>query len=169
LHNVSLSLQLAGDREGTLAAAQRAVALAEKFGLFAYVASSLVLAAWGSAAGSGIADAAGLIDAKIAPATAAGPVPQYYLGVAADVLLAAGRAGEALAYLDRAIAGVDEPGVGFYLPEIYRLRGECLLAVDRGNNEKARQAFKTAADIARRQGAIVFQRRAEASVEKLAG
>ena len=145
------------------------MALAEKFGLFAYVASSLVLAAWGSAAGSGIADAAGLIDAKIAPATAAGPVPQYYLGVAADVLLAAGRAGEALTYLDRAIAGVDEPGVGFYLPEIYRLRGECLLAVDRGNNEKARQAFKTAADIARRQGAIVFQRRAEASVEKLAG
>jgi predicted ATPase/class 3 adenylate cyclase len=169
LHNVSLGLQLAGDREGTLAAAQRAVALAEKFGLYAYAASSLVLAAWGSAAGSGIADAAGLIDAKIAAATAAGPVPQYYLGVAADVLLAAGRAGEALAYLDRAIAGVDEPGIGFYLPEIYRLRGECLLAIDRGNNEEAHQAFTTAAYIARRQGAIVFQRHAEELIEKRAG
>ena len=41
----------------------------------------------------------------------------------------------ALAHLDHAIAGIDEPGVGFYLPEIYRLRGECLLALDRDNKE----------------------------------
>jgi predicted ATPase/class 3 adenylate cyclase len=168
LHNVSLGLQLAGDREGTLAASQRAVALADKFGLFAYGASSLVLAGWASAAGSGIADAAGLIDAKIAAATSAGPVPQYYLGVAAEVLLAAGRARDALAHLDRAIAGVEEPGVGFYLPEIHRLRGECLLALDRHNKDKARQAFTMASDIAQRHGAIIFQRRAAASLTELA-
>jgi len=169
LHNAALGLQLAGDREATLAAAQRAVALAEKFGLYAYGASSLVLTAWASAAGSGIADAAGLIDAKIAAASAAGPVPQYYLGVAADVLLAAARARDALAHLDRAVAGVDEPGIGFYLPEIYRLRGECLLALDRNNKDQARRAFAMASDIARQQGAIIFQRRAEASLKELAG
>jgi class 3 adenylate cyclase/tetratricopeptide (TPR) repeat protein len=168
LHNAALGLQLGGDRDATLAAAQRAAALAEEFGLYAYGASSSVLAGWASATGSAIADAAGVIDAKIAAATSAGPVPQYYLGVAADVLLAAGRAGDALTHLDRAVAGVDEPGVGFYLPEIYRLRGECLLAIDRGNKEQARQAFTTAADIARRQGAIIFQRRAEASLAELA-
>ena len=168
LHNAALGLQLGGDRDATLAAAQRAAALAEKFGLYAYGASSSVLAGWASATGSAIADAAGVIDAKIAAATSAGPVPQYYLGVAADVLLAAGRAGDALAHLDRAVAGVDEPGVGFYLPEIYRLRGECLLALDRNNKEQARQAFTTASEIAQRQGAIIFQRRAEASLAELA-
>jgi class 3 adenylate cyclase/tetratricopeptide (TPR) repeat protein len=168
LHNAALGLQLAGDREATLAAAQRALALAEKFGLYAYGASSSVLVGWASAVGSGIADAASLIDAKIAAATAAGPVPQYYLGVAADVLLAAGRAGDALAHLDRAAAGVDEPGIGFYLPEIYRLRGECLLALDRNNKEEARQAFTTASEIARRQRAVIFRRRAEASLKELA-
>jgi class 3 adenylate cyclase/tetratricopeptide (TPR) repeat protein/energy-coupling factor transporter ATP-binding protein EcfA2 len=167
LHNASLGFQLANDREGTLAAAQRAVGLAEKFGLYAYGASSHVLAGWATAAGSGTADAARLIDAKIAAATAAGPVPQYYLGVAADVLLTAGRAGDALVHLDRAIAGVDEPGIGFYLPEIYRLRGECLLALDRNNKEEARQAFTAARDTAKRQGAIIFQKRAAASLDQL--
>jgi tetratricopeptide (TPR) repeat protein len=94
-------------------------------------------------------------------------VPQYYLGVAADVLLAAGRAGDALAHLDRAVAGVDEPGVGFYLPEIYRLRGECLLALDRSNKDEAKRTFVTASEIARRQGAIVLKHRADASLGKL--
>jgi tetratricopeptide (TPR) repeat protein len=96
-------------------------------------------------------------------------VPQYYLGVAADILLAAGRAADGLAHLDRAIAGIDEPGVGFYLPEIYRLRGECLLALNRANKDAARQAFVIARDIARRQGAVIFERRAEASLAELDG
>ena len=75
----------------------------------------------------------------------------------------------ALAHLDRAIAAIDEPGVGLYLPEIYRLRGECLLALDRANKDAARRAFAIARDIARWQGAIIFERRAEASLAELSG
>lgn len=37
---------------------------------------------------------------------------------------------------------------GAYLPEIYRLRGACLLALDRGNKTEALSAFTTAADSA---------------------
>ena len=164
LHNSGIAYQLAADRDATFAAAQRAAALAEKFGLLPWRASSLVLAGWATAVGSGVADAARLFDAEIDNATAAGPVPQYYLGLAAEVLLAAGRPADGLAHLDRAIAAIDEPGVGFYLPEIYRLRGECLLALDRDNKDEARSAFATARDIARRQGAVIFERRAEASL-----
>jgi tetratricopeptide (TPR) repeat protein len=109
-----------------------------------------------------------LIDAEIANATAAGPLPQYYLGLAAEVLLAAGRPADALGHLDRAIAGIDEAGVGIYLPEIYRLRGACLLALDRRNKAEARSAFAAAADIAKRQGAVIFERRAQASLSKFA-
>ena len=69
--------------------------------------------------------------------------------------------------LYRAIAAIDEPGVGFYLPEIYRLRGECLLALGRGNMDEARQAFAAARDIAIRQGAVIFERRAEASLGEI--
>jgi tetratricopeptide (TPR) repeat protein len=130
LHNACMAHQLGGEREAALAAAQRAADLAEKFALSPWRASSLVVKGWATAVG-GVEEAAQLIDREIDKATAAGPVPQYYLGLAAEVLLAAGRPADGLAHLDHAIATVDEPGVGFYLPEIYRLRGECRLALGR--------------------------------------
>jgi class 3 adenylate cyclase/tetratricopeptide (TPR) repeat protein len=167
LHNTGIGHQLGGDREATFKAAHRAAALAEKFGLPPWRASSLVLAGWATATGGGIADAVRLIDAEIGNATAVGPLPQYYLGLAAEVLLAAGRPSDGLAHLDRAIAGTDEFGIGFYLPEIYRLRGACLLALDRDNKDEARSAFTTAAEIARRQGAVIFERRAETSLSEI--
>ena len=168
LHNSGIGYQLGGNRDAAYAAAHRAAGLAEKFGLMPWRAGSLVLAGWATAVGAGVADAARRIDAEIDNATAAGPLPQYYLGLAAEVLLAAGRPADGMAYLDRAIAGIDEPGVGFYLPEIYRLRGVCLLALSRDNKDEAGSAFATAHDIARRQGAVIFERRAEASLSDLA-
>ena len=164
LHNFSISHQIAGDRDAAFAAGSRAAALAQKFGLLPWRAGSLLLTAWASAVGAGIADAARLVDAEIAGATASGPLPQYFLGLAGEVLLAAGRPADALAHFDRALAGIDEPGVGFYLPEIYRLRGKCLLALDRDNKDEAKAAFATAQDVARRQGAVMLQRRAETSL-----
>jgi class 3 adenylate cyclase/tetratricopeptide (TPR) repeat protein len=168
LHNNAMRLQVAGDRNAAFASAHRTVLLADKFGLLPWRASSLVLTGWATAVGAGIADAARLIDAEIDRATAAGPLPHYYLGVAAEVLLAAGRPADGLGHLDRALAGIDEPGVGLYLPEIYRLRGLCLLALGRDNKEEARLAFATARDIAQRQGAVIFERRASASLAEVA-
>ena len=168
LHNCGIGHQLVGEREATYAVAHRAVAQAEKFGLPPWRASSLILAGWATASGAPNDEAVRLIDAEIGNATAAGPLPQYYLGLAAEVLLAAGRPSDALSHLDRALAGIDEAGVGFYLPEIYRLRGACLLALDRGNKTEARSAFATAVEIARRQGAVIFERRAQASMSEFA-
>jgi class 3 adenylate cyclase/tetratricopeptide (TPR) repeat protein len=168
LHNGSIGHQLGGNRDATFTAAQRALGLAQKFGLSPWRASSVVVASWATAVGSGAADAVRRIDAEIGNATAVGPLPQYYLGLAAEVLLAAGRPADGLAHLERAIAGIDEPGVGFYLPEIYRLRGACLLALSRDSKVEARSAFAIARDIARRQGAVIFERRAEASLAELA-
>jgi len=167
LHNGGIGYQLGADRDATFAAAHRALGLAEKFGLLPWRASSLVLAGWATAIGSGVADAVRLIEAEIGNATAVGPLPQYYLGLAAEVLLAAGRPADGLAHLDRAIDGIDEPGIGFYLPEIYRLRGACLLALNRNNTEEARSALVTALDIAARQGAVIFERRARASLSEI--
>jgi predicted ATPase/class 3 adenylate cyclase len=169
LHNCGIGHQLGGDREATFTAAHRALGLAEKFGLSPWRASSVVVTSWATAVGSGVTDAVRRIDAEIGNATAVGPLPQYYLGLAAEVLLTAGRPVDGLAHLDRAIAGIDEPGVGVYLPEIYRLRGACLLALSRGNKDEARSAFATARDIARRQGAVIFERRAEAALAELGG
>jgi tetratricopeptide (TPR) repeat protein len=141
--------------------------LAQKFGLVPWRAGSLVLASWATGIGSGVPDAVRVIDAEIGNATAAGPLPQYYLGLAAEVLLTAGRPADGLAHLDRAIAGIDEAGIGFYLPEIYRLRGACLLSLSRNNRDEASSCFAAARDIARRQGAVIFERRAETSIADL--
>jgi class 3 adenylate cyclase/tetratricopeptide (TPR) repeat protein len=164
LHNFAIRHQLAGDRDAAFSAANRAAALAQKFGLVPWRGGSLLIAAWATAVGSGVADAVCVIEAEINGATAAGALPQYFLGLAAEVMLAAGRPADGIAYLDRAIAAIDEPGVGFYLPEIHRLRGKCLLALDRDRKEEARLAFETAREIAQRQGAMIFERRARSSL-----
>ena len=70
LHNFGIGHQLGGDREATFAAAHRAAALAEKFGLLPWRAGSLLLAGLGDRDRRGVADAARLIDAEIANATA---------------------------------------------------------------------------------------------------
>jgi predicted ATPase len=134
--------------------------MVEKFGLLPLRAHSLLLSAWANATGSGAAKSARLIDTEIDNATVVGPLPRYYLGLAAEVMLAAGRPADGLAHLDRAIAMLDEPGVGLYVPELYRLRGECLLALNRRNKAKAKQAFEIARDVAREQGATLFEGRA---------
>jgi predicted ATPase/class 3 adenylate cyclase len=168
LHSTAMGHQFEGDREAAYTAAHRSAALADKFGLPPWRASSLILVGWATATGAGAADAVRLIDTEIANATAVGPLPQYYLGLAAEVLLAAGRPADALGHLDRAIAGIDEAGIGIYLPEIYRLRGACLLALDRHNKAEARSAFAIAVDIGKRQGAVIFERRAQASLSEFA-
>jgi hypothetical protein len=167
LYNTAMGHQFVGDRHTTALLAQRAAALAEKYGLASWRAGSLMLVAWANTTGSGIAAAARLVDAEIGNATAVGPVPQFALGLAAEVLLAAGRPADGLAHVNRAIAAIDEPGVGLYLPEIYRLRGLCLLALDRNAKQEARPAFIAARDIARRQGSTLFLRRAEAALAEL--
>jgi hypothetical protein len=43
-----------------------------------------------------------------------------------------------------------------------------LLALDRHNKAEARSAFAIATDIARHQGAVIFERRAQASLSELA-
>jgi class 3 adenylate cyclase len=78
--NLGIAHQLVGDREATYAAAQRVLAVAQKFGLLPWRAGSLLLAGWATAVGSGIADAARLIDAEIDNATTTGPLPQFFLG-----------------------------------------------------------------------------------------
>jgi tetratricopeptide (TPR) repeat protein len=169
LHNSAMRHQLVGDRDTTLMVARRAAALAEEFYLSQYLSGSLLLTGWATAVGKGTTSATQLVEAEIDKATAFSPVPQYYLGLAAEVMLAAGRPADSLVCLDRAIAAIEEPGVGFHMPEIHRLRGECLLALDRHNKEEARRAFNSAREIAQQHGAIMFERRAEASLSNLTG
>jgi predicted ATPase/class 3 adenylate cyclase len=117
LYDSAICYQLIGDRDRTFGSAQSVALLAEKFGLGVYRAAGVLLMAWATALGGGLKDSVRVFDSEIDTATATGPLPQYYLGLAGGVLLAAGRPADGRAYLDRAIATIDEPDVGFFLPE----------------------------------------------------
>jgi predicted ATPase len=167
LNTSGIFYQFSADRESTLNAATRLAAMVEKFGLLPLRGHSVLLSAWANATGSNVAASARLVDAEIDKATAVGPLPRYYFGLAAELMLAAGRPADGLAHADRAIAKLDEPRVGLYVPELYRLRGECLLALSRRNKTKAKRAFATARDIAREHGATLFESRAELRLAQL--
>ena len=160
-YNAAMAHQIGGNRDLTGEMAERMIALGDRYGFPSYRAGAMLLLAW--ARGTERAGSTDM-EKEIAQAVAAGPNVQYLLGVAGEVMLAAGRSDRAEALVDRALVANQEPDVGFYLAEIWRLRGDCLLALDRANRDKARQAFATARGIARQQGAVVFERRAEASL-----
>src|SRR4029453_124465 len=86
----------------------------------------------------------------------------------AEVCRASGRAREGLAALDEALAHARETGERYQEAEIHRLRGELLLA-DQGTAAvpAARACFEQARDVARRQSARSWGRRAPTSLERL--
>ena len=86
-----------------------------------------------------------------------GPMPVYYTGLLAGVRLEAGQAAPAHELLDGVLTTVKEPGVGFYLPQIHRLRGECLLRLDQSNFDDAVREFEAAIAAAKLQQAHAFQ------------
>jgi len=69
-------------RRHTADCAQRAFALAEKFDMRLWRASSLLLLAWAGATGAGATEAARSVETEIDSATRVGPVPQVHLGLA---------------------------------------------------------------------------------------
>ncbi|HWI25860.1 MAG TPA: adenylate/guanylate cyclase domain-containing protein [Stellaceae bacterium] len=165
IYNAAMVHQIGGDRELTGQMAERALALTDKYGFPPYRAGAILLLAW--ACGAERAESAELLDQEIARAAAAGPGVQYLLGLAGEVMLGTGSCERAMALFDRALASNQEPEVGFYLAEIWRQRGTCLLTLGRANTAEARQAFLTARAIARQQGATVFESRAAAALAEI--
>jgi class 3 adenylate cyclase/tetratricopeptide (TPR) repeat protein len=166
-YNAATAYQLAGDRDATMAWVERTIALAEKYGFAPYRMGAILTGGWAELSPQRYAPQVALVETELERAVAVGSSAQHLFGLAGEVMMVAGRHADAIALLDRGIAANDEPGVGYYLAEIHRLRGRCLLALDRGNLEAARAAFAAAREIAHRQGAILLERRAEAALAGL--
>jgi hypothetical protein len=84
----------------------------------------------------------------------------------ADVDLMAGRPDDALATVTAGLSIVEVNGEHWFESELQRLRGQALVAT--GEREAGRRAIREAIDVATRQGAIGFSRRAEADLAALA-
>jgi hypothetical protein len=67
-----------------------------------------------------------------------------------------------------ALDTLTEPGIGFYVPELYRLQGVCLFRLDSNDKEEAMSSLRMAVDIAKQQGAVLFQLKAAISMAEAA-
>lgn len=94
---------------------------------------------------------------------AAAPLPEAWLG---ERRARAGSAAAGLALVDEALARVGTHGESLYRAELHRLRGECLVRVQRGT-DRAEAAFQRALAIARSQGARWWELRAAISLARL--
>jgi len=91
----------------------------------------------------------------------------YYLALLADIAREAGQVEEGLRVLAEALTVVDTSGERFYETELYRLKGELLLAQSVDNDTEAEACFHHALDIARYQQAKSLELRAAMSLGRL--
>ncbi len=91
----------------------------------------------------------------------------YFQSMLAEAHANAGQLEEALAVLADALAEAGETGERWWEAEMYRLRGEWLLALSEENETAAESAFQQALDVARQQGARSLELRAALSLSRL--
>ena len=93
----------------------------------------------------------------------------YLLGLLADVRIKAGHQSEAMKAVKDAIATAESTGERFYSAELYRLHGVLLAQSPIGQPEKAEDAFRMAIKIAKQQGALSLERKADESLRHWVG
>ena len=165
--------QLCGNGPQTLEYAQRAMAIAGEHGLSFWTAGGGVLSGWALAAQGSPAEGLAKLRQGLADWRATGSVTYetYYLGLLAEVLAGVKQFDEALQVIDEALTLVKRSGERFYEPELYRLRGEVLLALggksDLAAAIGARDDFRRSLDVAREQSARALELRAALSLAEL--
>jgi len=91
----------------------------------------------------------------------------YLLTLSAEACGKGGNITEGLAVLAEALTVVEKTGIQMYEPEMYRLKGELLLALDLENLADAEASFDQAVVVARRHQAKSLELRATMSLARL--
>ena len=141
--NAMTTYQIIGDRPAVLRCTSLAIEIADRFNLPPQRSISVFMSGWARAYGEGLADGLGGMETEFARTAGMGPLPQYYACLLAGVRLASGDTARALELLDPIVDSVNEPGVGFYLPEVYRARGECLAAARPAAFGRSRRSIRS--------------------------
>ena len=167
--NAMTTYQIIGDRPAVLRCTSLAIEIADRFNLPPQRSISVFMSGWARAYDEGLADGLGAMETEFARTAGMGPLPQYYACLLAGVRLASGDTARALELLDPIVDSVNEPGVGFYLPEVYRARGECLLRLGPPRLDEAVEAFEAAIAAAKHQHVRAFQLRAAIGLARALG
>ena len=138
----------------------------EKFDLPPQRAVSAFMSGWAKLREGELGVGLQAMESEFTRVTRMGSLPQLYAGLLAAARLLAGEPAHALEPIDAILPTFTEPGVGFYLPELYRLRGECLLRLEPSRLDEAVRDFQSAIAVAKRQNALLFRLRAAISLAR---
>ena len=163
---VTNAAQIASEYTELIHHCDASIALADKYGLPQAHSHASFLRASALAFRGDLEVGVAAMEAEFARATAIGPFMRFYAGVLADGELRLGRVDAALEVVRRALETVAEPGVGFFVSELHRVQGLCLLR--RGSVAEGTRSLRTAVDVARAQRATVLEVRAAISLARAA-
>ena len=164
----SLLEVMRGDPAAALAAADTHRRLSREHGITHYLAFGDMVANWARGRlydpAANAAELQRTLDAYMAMGNKWDAA--YFFGLLGKLEADAGDAAGGLARIDEGLRLAEETGEYWCLPELHRLRGEALRTADPASCA-ARDAFQSAIEIARRQGALCFELRAALAMAKL--
>jgi predicted ATPase len=169
LMNSMIMHQTTGQHEAVHRVGERLLEISEKYNFPPQRAHALLLCGWARAIGSDSAAGLELMEAEYPRAIAIGPLFRYYAALLAEARIKFEKFADALGVIKWALDTISEPGIGAYLPELYRLKGICMLRLDAHHEEEAMSSFRMAVDISKQQNAPLFQLRAAISMAGAAG
>ena len=91
----------------------------------------------------------------------------HFLALLAEALGQEGEVAEGLDVLSEAMEAAEQTGGRYYEAELYRLKGELLMALAQENRAQAEACFRQAIEMAHRQQAKSFELRAAVSLTRL--
>jgi class 3 adenylate cyclase/predicted ATPase len=157
------------ESQSTREQAEALIALSSEQGFPAWLAGGIILRAWvlteQGQAEEGIEQMRQVLAAS--RAMGLGTNRPFILIFLAEGYGKVGQTEEGLTVLAEALDMVQKTGERFYETELYRIKGELLLAHSRENQAEAEACFNQAIDIARRQSAKSLELRAAMSLSRL--
>ena len=170
--------QFRGERPSAQECAEAEIRLCTEQGFPVFLASGCILKGWALIEQGRMQEGIGQMRQGLAAwrTTGAGVIGPYFLALLAEGYGKAGQAREGLGVLNEAMALVEKTGEQYYEAELYRLRGELLLAQEsqksKGKGQKSKvegveESFQHAIAIARNRQAKSLELRATTSLARL--
>jgi class 3 adenylate cyclase/predicted ATPase len=149
--------------------AEATIARAAEQVYFQYNATGIIIRGWGVAVEGDLEAGTAALQDGLRDLRAAGADVRrsYFLALLADVYARSGRTEAARSAIAEAFAFAEESGERWWEAELYRLKGELLLAQATANCAEAEACFHRALEIGRRQSAKAFELRAATSLARL--
>ena len=167
LGNSAVALQIAGDIEACREMAQREIQVAQKYDLPLPRALGLFLLGLTRTQQDDTAAGLAMVKANYEATVRRGMLGVYPEVAMTDALVRADHGMEALALVTRTLDTLTSPEVGVHVSELWRMRGELVLADSAENVALAEGYLRTAVRIAAGQGATTYLARAETALARL--